>query len=197
MLPLWLFAQKRGEQIVDAQDIQSIHINSDLIFKIKISAQPTDKIILNTIIDGETSTSTLVHVNIADTRLEITTGRLPDYSPFNDKLSAHKVLSIELDLIIPQNLSVNIRSTLAEVTLAGHYKDVAIGLGRGGFIGEDLRFRESVITTISGNISLLLSKATVVASSRNGTAQIDFSLKAGPSCILQSIYGDIEALQVD
>lgn len=196
LIPYCLFAQKRSEQTFDRQDIKTLLINSNAIFKISITAQPVQDISIQTITDGETYESSLLHTKIIDQRLEITTGRTPDFTPFNDKLSAHKVLSIELDITIPQDFNIDIYSTLAEVSLKGRYKELQINLGRGGLIGRDIRFRESVINTISGNVALTTKRADVTASSRNGEVIINSNLNEGPICSVESIYGDIEVLQV-
>lgn len=196
LIPNCLFAQKRSEQTFDRQDIKTLLINSNAIFKISITAQPVQEISIQTITDGETYESSLLHTKIIDQRLEITTGRTPDFTPFNDKLSAHKVLSIELDITIPQDFNIDIYSTLAEVSLKGRYKELQINLGRGGLIGRDIRFRESVINTISGNVALTTKRADVTASSRNGEVIINSNLNEGPICSVESIYGDIEVLQV-
>ena len=196
LIPNCLFAQKRNEQTFDRQDIKTLLINSNAIFKISITAQPVQEISIQTITDGETYESSLLHTKIIDQRLEITTGRTPDFTPFNDKLSAHKVLSIELDITIPQDFNIDIYSTLAEVSLKGRYKELQINLGRGGLIGRDIRFRESVINSISGNVALTTKRADVTASSRNGEVIINSNLNEGPICSVESIYGDIEVLQV-
>ena len=196
LIPNCLFAQKRSEQTFDKQDIKTLLINSNAIFKISITAQPVQEISIQTITDGETYESSLLHTKIIDQRLEITTGRTPDFIPFNDKLSAHKVLSIELEITVPQDFNVDIYSTLAEVNLQGRYRELQINLGRGGLIGRDIRFRESVINTISGNVALTTKRADVTASSRNGEVIINSNLNEGPICSVESIYGDIEVLQV-
>ena len=196
LIPNCLFAQKRSEQTFDKQDIKTLSINSNAIFKISITAQPVQEINIQTITDGETYESSLLHTKIIDQRLEITTGRTPDFTPFNDKLSAHKVLSIELGITIPQDFNIDIYSTLAEVSLKGRYKELQINLGRGGLIGRDIRFRESVINTISGNVALTTKRADVTANSRNGEVIINSNLNEGPICSVESIYGDIEVLQV-
>ena len=197
LIPLGLFAQKKSEQTFDVEDLRAIVIDSDLIFKITLSAQPVTSIQLNTLVDGETYASTLVNTKMVDHNLEISTGRTPDFTPFNDKLSAHKVLSIELEMILPENMDIDIRSTLAEVHLGGQYGKLQIDLGRGGLIVEEgICFRESEINTISGNVALTLTQANVIASSRNGIAKVDSIFNDGPLCVIQSIYGDIEVLQV-
>ena len=182
--------------MIDAKDIQAIAITSDAVFKIHIATQSAQEIIVRSLVDGETYESSLVHIKNSKQRLEISTGRTPDFRPFNDKLSAHKVLSIELDIVIPEQMDVSIRSTLAEVRLEGAYQRLQIDLGRGGLIGEGIRFRESAINTISGNVALTLSRANVIADSRNGIGKIATIFNDGPLCHIQSIYGDIQVLQV-
>ncbi len=196
ILPTCLFAQKRAEQTFDAKDIKALYINSDAVFKISIATQAIPEISVSTLIDGETYESSLVHIQRLDQRLEISTGRTPDFTPFNDKLSAHKVLSIELEIVIPEQMDVTIRSTLAETQLVGQFNNLQIDLGRGGLIGKEIRFRESAINTISGNVTLSLRAADVIAGSRNGTSKVDSIFNDGPLCVIQSIYGDIEVLQV-
>lgn len=196
LIPIGLFAQKKVEQTFDIEGLKAIVIDSDLIFKITMHTQPVTFIQLNTVVDGETYASTLVNTKVVDDRLEIRTGRTPDFTPFNDKLSAHKVLSIELEMIIPENMNVDIRSTLAEVNLDGLYRKLQIDLGRGGLIGRGVRFRESVINTMSGNITLALTEANVTALSRNGSRNVATVFNEGPPCIIQTIHGDIDVLQV-
>jgi DUF4097 and DUF4098 domain-containing protein YvlB len=106
------------------------------------------------------------------------------------------VLSIELEIVIPEYINLDIKSTLAAVQLVGVYKQLTINLGRGGFVGRDIRFCQSVINTISGNVILRLKEGDVIAGSRNGQAKVDSIFNDGPSCIIQSIHGNIEVLQV-
>ncbi len=196
-LPMCLLAQKRIENTFDAKGIKTLHIHSDAIFKIAITTEALDKITIKTIIEGETYESSVVKTVIVGERLEISTGRLPDFIPFNDKLSAHKVLSIELVISIPKDIDIDIRSVLAEVSLQGDCGSIAINLGRGGFIGNALRFRESAINTISGNITLALyEEARITYRSRNGMVAVPTNFNNGPLCQIQSIHGDIEVLQV-
>ena len=89
-----LLSQKRLFKEYDAQGIESISIDSDEIFQIRLISSKTDKIRIYTIIEGETFETSLLHSKLTEDQLEITTGRTPDFVPFNDKLSAHKILSL-------------------------------------------------------------------------------------------------------
>ena len=191
-----LCAQKRLTQTYEATAINELYINSNEIFKINITTAQTSNITIATIIDGETFASTLLNTTIEEGVLKITTGKTPDYIPFNDKLAAHKVLSIELDIIIPTGLDTSIFSTLASVDTTGNLGQVRIDLGRGHYRGEEFRFRESgKINTISGSIYIASDIVNVTALSRNGKVHIPPSDQYGPKLEIKTIHGDVTVVK--
>ncbi len=192
MITTSIVAQKRISQTYSIDSVSELFVNSDEVFEISVSAMDTEVITIHTIIDGETFASTLLNIKTEDNILEITTGKTPDYIPFNDKLSAHKVIAIELEIIIPKNLDLSIYSKLAAVKTNGQLGQVRIDLGRGYFIGEEFRFRESaIINTLSGDITLSIEKAKVTGQSRSGTVVIPKDFIYGSPLTLQSISGNI------
>ena len=184
--------QKRISESYDAQGITSIAIDSDEIFKIAIQTTKTEKITIATQIEGESYESTLLNTAVVANDLVITMGKTPDFIPFNDKLSAHKVLSIELEISIPEGFDIQINSALAAVHIEGSVGNIYCSLGRGGCELSDIRFRESiVITTISGNIYMKSPPAQIHAQSRNGKVVIPQDLMGTKSVTLATIYGYI------
>jgi len=196
LVTMSLYAQKRLTQTYDATAIKELYINSNEIFKIKITTREVREITVATIIDGETFASTLLNTTINDGVLKITTGKTPDYIPFNDKLAAHKVLAIELEITIPRGLDVSIYSTLASVDSYGKLGQVRIDLDRGHFKGEEFRFRESAkINTISGSIYVSSNLVNVTAQSRNGKINIPPTQADGPLLEIKSIHGDVTVVK--
>ncbi|MFC4633672.1 hypothetical protein ACFO3O_07125 [Dokdonia ponticola] len=191
-----LSAQKKLFKEYDARDTRTVFVESDDIFQIKFTTAQTDKITIYTQIEGETFESTLLHTEIVEGVLKITTGRTPDFVPFNDKLSAHKVLSIVIEIILPEGLSIDVYSTLASVNAQGSYDQVRINLGRGGCYLSSFRFRESVyINTISGNITVETKNSEIIAQSRNGNVVISEGMTGRDTIHLQSIDGDITVIK--
>lgn len=191
-----LLAQKKLFKEYDVGNIHTLFIESDDIFQIKLSTAQTNKITIYTQIEGETFESTLLHTEIVEGVLKITTGRTPDFVPFNDKLSAHKVLSVVVEIILPEGLALDVYSTLASVEAQGDYNQVRFNLGRGGCHLSSFRFRESVhINTISGNITVETKKTTVLAQSRNGTIVISEGMTGTNTIYLQSIDGNITVIK--
>ena len=191
-----LFAQKKLFKTYDVSDIHTLFVESDDIFQIKLSTAQTDQITIYTQIEGETFESSLLHTKIVDGVLNITTGRTPDFIPFNDKLSAHKILSIVLEITLPEGLTLDVYSTLASVDAQGDYNQVRMNLGRGGCHLSSFRFRESVhINTISGNITVETRNTKILAQSRNGNIVIPKGITGVKTMDLQTIDGDITVVK--
>lgn len=191
-----LFAQKKLFKTYDVSDTHTLFIESDDIFQIKFTTAQTDQITIYTQIEGETFESSLLHTEIIDGVLNITTGRTPDFIPFNDKLSAHKILSIVLEIILPEGLTLDVYSTLASVDAQGNYNQVRMNLGRGGCHLSGFRFRESAhINTISGNITVETKNAKILAQSRNGNIVIPKGMTGIKTIALQTIDGDITVIK--
>ncbi|MEP0266746.1 hypothetical protein [Dokdonia sp.] len=187
-----LFGQKKLFKEYDAKGIETLFIESDEIFQIKLTTSQTDKISIYTVIEGETFESSLLNTKRIEKQLNITTGRTPDFIPFNDKLSAHKILSIVLEITIPEYMTIDIYSALASVEASGNYKNVRINLDRGGCQFSNFSFRESAyINTISGNIHIRTTQVQIVAQSRNGNIVIPYGMTGDHAIHLKSIHGDI------
>ena len=186
------FAQKQLMQSYSNPEISGVYINSNEVFEIRLNAQPVSGITVTTLIEGETFESSLLQTVVEDGILKITTGRTPDFVPYNDKLSAHKVLSIVLEITVPEGLDIDIYSTLASVDGKGKFGKVQMNLGRGGCRLEGFRFRESAqINTLTGSINIATETTSVIAQSRNGVVVIPKGFPVGEDLTLQSIQGDI------
>ncbi len=185
-------AQKQLMQSYSNPEISGVYINSNEVFEIRLNAQPVSGITVTTLIEGETFESSLLQTVVEDGILKITTGRTPDFVPYNDKLSAHKVLSIVLEITVPEGLDIDIYSTLASVDGKGKFGKVQMNLGRGGCRLEEFRFRESAqINTLTGSINIATETTSVIAQSRNGVVVIPKGFPVGEDLTLQSIQGDI------
>ena len=178
------------------EKVEGISIQSDEIFEIHIVTRDSDHISVKTKIDGETFESALLTTKIVDGQLYIGTSKTPDYHPFNDKLAAHKVLSIAIYLEIPHHLNLDIYSTLARLDARGSYGRVRVDLGRGDCRLDAFSFRESaIINTLSGSIRIEVDQANLNAQSRNGNVVIPTNLTGTQTMSLKSIDGDIVVLK--
>jgi len=123
--------QKRLFKEWIAPSFSHLHIESDDISKITLQSESIDQISIYTRVEGESYDNSHITVAITEHELFIGTDFTPYFEPFNDKLAAHKVLAIEMIIVVPENLRITIQSTLANVHGTGHFNYVETDLGTG------------------------------------------------------------------
>ena len=182
--------QKKIERHIDAQGINDIHIDADMIFEIFVKTEATDEISIVSGISGETFESMLLNTEVKNGSLYITTERSPYFKNIDDKLAAHKVMSIELNLIMPENQELWIDSSLASVFMQGSCKYINFNLQGGDC--RLLNFHGSgTVNTKSGQIFIENPLCSIDAQSRNGRVAVPKAYRGDCELKLRSIDGDI------
>ncbi len=131
IISLSAFSQKSIEKTISSEGIEKIEIVSDEIFKINIEAKEVSEINFNSTIQGEHFQDIVVSTSIENGTLKISTAYSPFYVADNDKLAAHKLISVEVNLTIPQNLQILVKSKIASVFASGNFKNIEVGLENG------------------------------------------------------------------
>ena len=85
--------------------------------------------------------------------MEVTTDFAPNFVPYNDKLSAHKVISIFLEVFLPEKTNLSILGTNAKVAINGNYSNLNVLLMEGECL-IDVSAISGKIKTQSGNIEV-------------------------------------------
>ncbi len=185
-----LIAQRKIEKTVTGTSLTTINIDASNCFAIKIGTHSSPKIIVETSLEGEYREDIVVSSVEEDEILIIRTGFRPLYNAFNDKLSAHKVISIYLNVLVPDNFKVAVLGTVAKTNVSGQIKDLKIVLGSGDCIIQEFK-GNAFISTFKGDIFLEIEEAIVESISKYGAVKKQ-DIKAGNSKIkLKSVSGDI------
>ena len=188
------FGQKRINKTLDTVGIRGIFINSDTVFKAEIKTAPTDKIIITSGIEGETFETFLINTEVKNNLLNISSGRSPGYEAIDDKLAAHKVMSVVLTITVPEGFELWVKSALASVWAEGKFDYINFNLSSGDcrlfdFVGS------GVVNSETGNILVKTQNCRINAHTRNGTMVAD-NVDAGQySLTLTSIDGNIAVVQ--
>ncbi|NND61995.1 MAG: hypothetical protein HKN48_02250 [Flavobacteriaceae bacterium] len=146
-------AQKTIEKGWEAIGIDKIQIISDQVFNIEVIAKPSDYFYVRTEIDGENYENVVVDTSIKNKTLTIATGFTPYFDAANDKLAAHKVISIEMFIEIPENKEFLVSSLLASFKAQGNFKNVYTALFQGNCTLEDFE-GNAQLNTRHGNINV-------------------------------------------
>ncbi|HEA30077.1 MAG TPA: hypothetical protein ENH91_08810 [Leeuwenhoekiella sp.] len=188
------FAQKKSQEIIEAEGITGILVDSDQIFKIDVSTHKTGKIIIKSGIDGETFETMRINSTVKNGILEITASRNPFFKDIDDKLAAHKVMSIVLYITIPEALEFWVDSSLAAVVMQGNYGSIELNLGRGDCQLDHFR-GNGTINTRTGNIKVNTQNCIIDASSRHGKENVKNVASGSYHLELKSITGSITVTQ--
>ena len=184
------FAQKDTHEIIDASGIERINIETNEVYLIRMFSTNTDKIKVRTHSEGEYFNQILLKTRVQGKQLEISTEYPQRLTSGYDKLSAHKVFSLEIELEIPQDMNITVRSNIASLEGKGEYRSVFAELKQGYCTLRDFT-GSTVINTYSGNILVETSRGLIEARSRNGRVEIPEFLPGRNPIKLTSIDGDI------
>jgi hypothetical protein len=188
------YGQKNGQEIIEAKGIKGIMITSDQVFKIDVSSIKTDKITVKSEISGETFESMVINSEVKNGFLEINASRSPFFKELDDKLAAHKVMSIVLNITMPEGFEFWVESALAAVNMQGDYDLIELNLGRGDCNLKHFR-GSGKINTRSGNIYVNTQNCNIDGTSRHGKENIESVAQGIHHLELKSITGTITVTQ--
>jgi hypothetical protein len=185
------------EKQLDISEIKRIDLFADVVFKIKVTTSKTKTLIIRTTAEGEYAENVVLDIKQSLSTLSIKPGMTPFFTKENDKLAAHKVMAIELELIVPENLYITISSTLASLYCSGNFKHFQAYLESG--ICEVSTFKgDGLVQTKSGNIIVhALEDVHVQAQTTSGLIIGQTNQAPLYTLEIKSLSGDITILETN
>ncbi len=184
------YAQKDTFEIIEAGEIKKIRIDTDEAYLISITTANTQQIKISTHSEGEYFNNIKLASSVEGEKLNLTTQYPQRLTGGYDKLSAHKVFSLEIELIIPKHLEVIVNSNIASLSSSGAFKSLHADLNQGYCNLIDFH-GIAVVNTFTGNISVETNRGDIQAYSRNGEVKIPDFIPGLNPIKLNSIDGDI------
>lgn len=154
------FAQKITQEVISAYEIEEIYIHTAKIFQLNIFSTTDNFIKVETKMEGEYYRDIKVTTVTKNKQLRLSCELAEGFQLPNDKLSAHKVFSITMNVYIPQRLKVQIEGDETQVHITGNYKKIWAALISGSYIIDDFQ-AEAKILTKKGNIQFVNKKPFV------------------------------------
>lgn len=190
-------AQKTIQKEFDSEGIHTLSIADNDIFKITVQSSEESTIKILARISGEHSESVIMEEKIVDGTLSLKTGFAPFFTLENDKLAAHKVMAIEVNITLPKKMTVIIKSKLASVYTNGIFENLDISLENGNCILKHFS-GNAQLKTIAGNITVHAQKnVSGKAISKYGTLVNKLSGQGKFNIEAESINGVISLLQTE
>ncbi|MBW1295838.1 hypothetical protein [Aquimarina litoralis] len=191
LLLFWSSAQSQSSfsKTIDATDITETFFILDNTFQIEVTNTSENKIVINAVAEGEYQNHVLLNVKRDQHMLTI----LDDIQPFsekhNDKLSAHKVIALKVNIQLPRHLAVTITSKLGSLEFNGHLKSLFVELNSGDCLVQNF-IGNAVINTLGGNIELHTKNAKIKTATKSGVISKD-KIFGKHQIELKSITGNI------
>ncbi|SEK91802.1 hypothetical protein SAMN04488008_102434 [Maribacter orientalis] len=191
LLSFTLKGQKNLYRTISANDISLIQVNAANCFKVEFHTGDSNEITIEAEIEGEYSQDLDLEVNTSGTTVLIEAGFAPSFEYPNDKLSAHKVVSILLKLTIPSFKEVEVYGTNSRVILEGKYKELDVSLSDGECELHNILGNANVKTQ-SGTINVFAKSAQINANSKYGKVSFNPIPEGLFIYKLQTVTGNIE-----
>ena len=191
LLSLSLKGQKNLYRTIGANDISLVQVNAANCFKVEFHTGDGNEINIEAEIEGEYSQDLDLKVNTNGTTVLIEAGFAPSFENPNDKLSAHKVVSILLKITIPYFKKLEVYGTNSRVILEGKYKELDVSLSDGECELHNIVGNANVKTQ-SGSIRVFARSAQINANSKYGKVSFNPIPEGLFIYKLQTVTGNIE-----
>ncbi|WP_297764059.1 DUF4097 family beta strand repeat-containing protein [uncultured Muriicola sp.] len=188
------FGQKTVKKLFLNPDVTSIQIDTNLFFDVKVETSQEEALVLEASIEGEYQKDLALEITENGKTLFVAGKFQPYFNDPNDKLSAHKVVSISLYIRVPENKEVYLYGSSSNVMVEGNYKDLRVVLNDGKCTIREGGQKVSA-TTQSGPISLIIASGTVKALSKYGSISKEHIPKGNELFNLTSTTGNITITQ--
>jgi len=183
-------SQKLVEKTVVNPKTKFIEINGDKCFKISMLTHASNVLKVEATMEGEYAKDLALKVEEDGDNINISADFLPSFNAPNDKLSAHKVISIALKVTLPEHVNASVYGTTTHVWAQGTYKNLTISLADGNCTLNSVA--ESIdVKTQKGEISVSNAKGTVTVKSEYGKVYRGDVPEGFQTFTLHSVEGDI------
>jgi len=186
-----LNAQKKVYKNFLADHIELIQVDATNSFLVEVETSESSEIVIETQMEGEYSQDLGLEVIIDGNTLLVESGFTPNFENPNDKLSAHKVVSISVLMKIPLHKKLEIFGTNSRVVVGGEFEEIDISLSDGACVLIDV-IADITVKSQSGNIKVMSKAAKITAISKYGTISSN-PIPLGTSIYkLQTVTGNID-----
>lgn len=191
-----LYAQKMIHKTFLNPHITNIQIDTKDCYKVDLATTNGSEMSVEGVMDGEYMKNILVQVKEEGDALLVSAGFQPSFLDPNDKLSAHKVVSIALKIRVPKYLQVLVYGTNTNIKVEGQYADLKVVLDDGSCTLFDVG-ENTTVTTQSGNIVVGVKKGLLMANTKYGVKQTEKIPKGDAHFTINSITGNINIRKIE
>ncbi|MDM9631281.1 hypothetical protein [Robiginitalea aurantiaca] len=190
-----IYGQKQLTKTLLNPGISSVSIDGTMSYKLELQTGTSKEVSVEAQMEGEYSPDLMVLFRESGTTLFIETRFSPNFEMPNDKLGAHKVISISLKVTVPENQDVFLNAASCQLTTFGVFKNLDIVFNDGG-CNLSHRAENTEVQTGSAPIIAHLKSGVIEARSKYGEVHIDPLPRGDHHLKLHSTQGNISVLSL-
>lgn len=190
-----VFSQKKVEkQLPVGKHISLITVELNQVYSVVLKSTKESTVSIKATSEGEYANSFVV-ANFEQENTLIVVGDVSFlFKEEQDKLGAHKVHAISLEITVPENFPVQFKSGAGTIKASGFYSNLAINQLSG----------YCFLTAVSGNIAVQTHSANIYVAAKSGTVYSETNagyvrkekLRKGKSVFrLKTLNGNINIVQ--
>ena len=175
---------------------ESILIDSKNCYFVELQTENTKEVLVEAEFEGEYQSDLAVTIQESGSNIVIAADFSPNFLHPNDKLSAHKVISISMKIVIPEDMVVRLYGTSSNVKALGKFQNLEITLADGDCVLDAIS-EHVTIKTQTGTITVNAGSGEINAESTYGEMRLQ-DIPVGDTIYeLKSVQGDIHVNQTE
>ena len=166
------------------------YLDADQAYRIELETNKDDQIDVRAVVEGEYAEAMLIDLRKEGSNVFISPVFSPGFQTKNDKLSAHKVVSVSLWISLPEDISLSVVGSSSHISVRGRYQKLSVELEEGRCDLDDLQGIIGVLTA-SAEIRVSAKEGVVRAQSEHGSLTMEKLPLGEAEYNLRSDTGDI------
>lgn len=189
------FSQKQTEdQFYVASKIENVVIDLNCVFTVKIYSAENNQIVIRTKSEGEYASHFILAKKEINKSIYIEEQIGFTFTALQDKLSAHKVHSIEVDIILPSHLITSVYTDIGNIYIEGNHKLLSTNSSFGNCYLKNVTGKFN-INTINGDIDLSVQKGNISSYSKSGVITKQKIPTGLSNFVLKTVKGNINIVK--
>ncbi|SFU58398.1 hypothetical protein SAMN05216480_108119 [Pustulibacterium marinum] len=174
-----------------ADTVNTIFVDTENIFQLTINTQTSrNTVAVRANLEGEYAPDLVLTSQITAGKLFLGAQFQPLTVLFDDKLAAHKVITISLSVTIPENKQLIIQGKHTKTNVSGDFKDLQIVLHDGAVHLQNVNGIISV-NTFNGDVEVADYNGSVNATSKFGEVLVNEYDDSSNQLEIKSVKGTI------
>lgn len=185
-----LSAQKVTEKVLNADGLKVVALNTENVFELTVSTAKVSEAMVTASFEGEFTNDLFITTEEHTGHLNIGIDFSPLFVKNDDKLAAHKHISVSMSVVLPENVELIINGTSTLTHISGVYSNLQLYIYDGDCHINGVKGPGNLVT-FSGNIFADAYSGNVNATSDYGKVVVNPAVQNSFLLSIHSVKGNI------